>query len=293
MKPHNITKSKEWHQNISRFYREHTYLDLERLVFGLSQHDIDAYKSFHHLHQSFGAGRLESIHNLIHGVIKDDLSEAEKGTGVKIGSICKVTQKPVFMFFLRVCDATDPMHRVRSCLCHRHQSIFKWTADTRLANIPTLSARTREYFRQREAEELQSWLERKTEPEISIYEPKLQSAAHDQEESAIFQLKEHFQLHYDTSPHGMSTLVFLGPIDYTAETAAVYVEQWMPEMLGEVLTSVRDVFVVLGINVSHGTCSLTDLTSSLQGNVHLTVYSFADPVHLPVTCVVLHFEMSS
>ncbi|KAI0235089.1 hypothetical protein LSAT2_014514 [Lamellibrachia satsuma] len=116
--------------DISQALREQNYSELERLVFGLSQQDIGAYESFHRLHESFGSGRLESIHNILHDVITDDLSEAEKGTGVEVDTICKVIQKPVFVLFLRVCDATDLSHRVRSCLCHRQQSNFRATANT-------------------------------------------------------------------------------------------------------------------------------------------------------------------
>jgi len=198
--------------------------------------------------------------------------------------LCKVSEKTVCILYLRLCDVTDPVYRIRTWLCHKQQRLFRWTEDTYLTNTVTFSAKTSEFFRQREAEELLSWLESRAKIEVSCVDD---SDWHTLTcTSAISQLKEHFN--YNSQPHGSSTLFILGPID---ETPAAYVNQLIPEILGKALKPNKDVFVVLGFNVSHAKCSLADLTPDPLDNVSLNVYSFADPRHVPVTCFLLHFEM--
>ena len=206
--------------------------------------------------------------------------------GHKVCRLCRVSEKTACILYLRLCDVTDPVYRIRTCLCHKQQRLFRWTEDTSLTNTMTFSAKTSEFFRQREAEELLSWLERSAKIEVSCVDD---SDGHTLTcTSAILQLKEHFD--YNSQPHGSSTLVILGPID---ETPAAYVNQWIPEILRKALKPDKDMFVVLGFNVSHAKCSLADLTPDPLDNVSLNVYSFADPRRLPVTCFLLHFEMSA
>jgi len=233
------------------------------------------------------------VQTQLHDAIKDDLSSAATYEEHKVAHLCKVQQLPIFMMYLYICDETDPVYRIRSRICHKQQSMFQWGRETCLECTGSMLPKTREYFRSREAEELQFWLERNAEPEISYYDPQIEMVTCEQPDSAIFRLREHFQQHYTSSSHGMSTLVFLGPIDKADPAAGFCVAEWIPNVISEVLTSIRDVFIVLGVDVTNGPCCLKDVTPTMPENVTVKVYSYADPCRLPVTCILLHFEMLS
>ena len=254
---------------------------MERLILGLSQRDFDEYETFEQLHKSFGTERCESIHTMMHHVIKANLSEARERTGVRVGTVCEVFKKNVFMLFVHVCDTTDPLRRIRDT----QPSIFRWMPDTCLESIAML--KTQEYFLQKELHVLKCWLECVAQPEESIF---LQRQHHTTSTSSVVsKLIDYFQHYRSASSRATSTVIFYDAIDNTAESG----KQYLSMMLSNEITPHRDVFIVLGIKAPYRACTLTELAPSHEDNIEMDAYSFADPAYLPVTCVVLRFRMLS
>ena len=254
---------------------------MEQLILGLSQRDFDEYESFEQLHRSFGKERCGLVHTMMRDAIKANLAEAKGRTGVRVGTICEVLKKKVFMLFLHVCAATDPLRRIRD----KQPGVFRWTPDTHLGNVATL--KTREYFLQKELDQLTCWLECTAQPEESIFVVRQHHTT--STSSVIYKLIDYFRHYCSASSRDTSTVIFYDTIDHTSESGKHYLSM----MLTNKITPHRDVFFVLGVNAPYKPRTLSELAPSHEDNIEMDVYSFADPAYLPVTCVVLHFNMMS
>ena len=113
--------------------------------------------------------------------------------------------------------------------------------------------------------------------------------------SCTARLKDHFRQLWNGATLAPSGFVFVGPVDATVATPHVYVQRCVPHVLGDILAEARDVYVTVDVDADfdYNVAAFSAMLPLGHDGVDLKVYSFADPGRMPVTCVLLHFIVSS